>query len=186
MAFDTKVVKIGSADDFRAKVFSPQTYGAEAFPKIKADVEARAVDAVKLAQAITADKQAATKTYGVPAGIGAVFPVKFTGTVTERKANYNVVKIDGMDPAITVRVQTGPALNGTDLRDATGKITFGQFVNQIQYQDAGSAINNEVKKDVLATLKPDELTGKTVSVVGAFTLINPKNWQVTPVSIEVK
>jgi ABC-type branched-subunit amino acid transport system ATPase component len=58
-------------------------------------------------------------------------------------------------------VQTGPAINGTDLRDATGTIEFGQFTNQIEYQDAGSAINNEMKKAVLAGLDPSALTGKT-------------------------
>jgi predicted lipoprotein len=85
-----------------------------------------------------------------------------------------------------VRVQTGPAVNGTDLRDATGTIEFGQFTNQIQYQDAGSAINNEMKKTVFAGLDPDQLDGKTATVIGVFKLINPKNWLVTPVKVDVR
>ncbi len=85
-----------------------------------------------------------------------------------------------------MRVQTGPALNGTDLRDATGQIEFGQFKNQIEYQDAGSAINDEVKKVVLAGIDPAGLTGKTVTVIGVFKLVNPKSWIVTPVRIDVQ
>ncbi|MGT2466735.1 DUF2291 family protein [Mesorhizobium atlanticum] len=29
--------------------------------------------------------------------------------------------------------RSGPAINGTDLRDATGDIVFGKFKNQIEY-----------------------------------------------------
>ena len=112
--------------------------------------------------------------------------MKFTGIVTDRKANYNAIQIDGLPSDVTVRVQTGPALNGTDLRDATGTIAFGQFTNQIEYQNAGSAINNEVKKNLLSAIDPDKLAGKSLSVVGVFQLINPKSWLVTPVKLEVK
>lgn len=185
MALDTTVVHIGSEQDVRQKSFSAQAYGAEQFPKIRDAVEHRAVDALTLEKAIATDKKAAGEQYGVAGSVGPILPVKFTGTVTDRKANYNTVLIDGLPSDITVRVQTGPALNGTDLRDATGTITFGQFTNQIEYQNAGSAINNEVKTQVLSKIDPDKLNGKSLSVVGVFQLINPKNWLVTPVKIEV-
>jgi len=186
MAFDTKIVQIGSEADVQVQKFSPVAFGAEQFPIIKQSVETRAVDAVELSQAIAADKKAASEKYGVKTSTGPVFPVKFTGVVGERKANYNVVAVEGLPPELTVRVQTGPALNGTDLRDATGQIEFGQFKNQIEYQDAGSAINNEVKKVVLDGLDPAALSGKTVSVIGVFKLVNPKSWIVTPVRFDVQ
>ena len=186
MALDTTIVQIGSEHDVQEKKFSPQTYGAEQFPIIKQSVETRAVDAVELATAIAADKKAAGEKYGVKTTTGPVLPVTLTGVFGERKANYNVLAVEGVPPEVTVRVQTGPALNGTDLRDATGQIEFGQFTNQIEYQDAGSAINNEVKKQVLAGIDPAQLTGKTVTVVGVFKLVNPKNWIVTPVRLDVK
>jgi predicted lipoprotein len=186
MAFDTKIVRIGSENDVRVQKFSPQAFGAEQFPLIQQSVETRAVDAVELAQAIAADKKAAGEKYGVATSTNPVLPVKFTGVIGERKANYNVVAVEGLPPELTVRVQTGPALNGTDLRDATGQIEFGQFRNQIEYQDAGSAINNEVKTAVLGGIDPASLSGKTVSVIGVFKLVNPKNWVVTPVRFDVK
>ena len=186
MAYDTRVVTIGSEHDVREQGFSAEAYGAKTFPEVKADIEKRAVDAVELANAIAADKQAAAAKYGVAGGTGPVIPVTFTGTVGERKSNFNVVSVPGLPPELTVRVQTGPALNGTELRDATGKIAFGQFTNQIEYQDAGSALNNEVKKQVLAGIDPAALTGKTVTVTGVFRLVNPKSWIVTPVRFEVK
>jgi predicted lipoprotein len=186
IALDAKVVKIGSENDVRQQAFSPETYGAEQFPKIQANVEERAVPAAELAAAIAADKKAAGEKYGTATSTGPVMPVTLTGTFGARKSNTNEMKIDGLPPETVVRVQTGPAVNGTDLRDATGTIEFGQFTNQIQYQDAGSAINNEMKKAVFAGLDPETLDGKQATVVGVFKLINPKNWLVTPVKVEVK
>jgi predicted lipoprotein len=186
IALDTKVVRIGSEGDVRQQAFSPETYGSEQFPKIQADVEKRAVPAAELATAIAADKKAAGEKYGVATSTGPVFPVTLTGTFSTRKSSINEMKIDGLPPETVVRVQTGPAVNGTDLRDATGTIEFGQFTNQIQYQDAGSGINNEMKKAVLGGLDVDTLDGKSATVVGVFKLINPKNWLVTPVKVEVK
>lgn len=186
IALDTKVVRIGSEEDTRKAGFSPEAFGAETFPKVQAAVEAKAVDAPTLAAAIAADKAAATKQYGVPAGTGSVFSVKFTGTVGEGKSGIYAVTADGMPEGVGIRMQTGPAINGTDLRDSTGEIQFGQFTNQIEFQNAGSAINKEMKKQVLDAVDTANLTGKTVAVTGVFRLVNPKNWLVTPVRLEVK
>ncbi len=39
---------------------------------------------------------------------------------------------------------------------------------------------------MLANVDTSALTGKTIAVVGVFKLINPKNWLVTPVRLEVQ
>jgi predicted lipoprotein len=186
IALDTKVVQIGSEHDVRKAVFSPETYGVAEYPKVKANVEERAVPAAELATAITASKAEAGKKFGIATSTGPVISVTFKGIVGEKKGNTHTIAVEGLPEGLQIRVQTGPAINGTDLRDATGTIEFGQFKNQIEYQDAGSALNNEVKKQVLAPIDMAALTGKTVSVVGVFKLINPKNWLVTPVRLEVQ
>lgn len=84
------------------------------------------------------------------------------------------------------RLQTGPVLTGTELRDVTGKIQFGDFTNQIEYQNAGSAINQALKASLLDKLDRTALSGKLVEGVGVFRLLTPNNWLVTPVSLEVK
>lgn len=182
MALDTTVVRIGSDQDVRAAKFSPEAFGAEAFPKVQANLTTRAVDAVALAAAIAADPKAAEAKYSV----GGVYPIKFEGVVGEGKSGIYYVDVAGLSAPLRLRVQTGPAINGTELRDATGEISFSQFTNQIEYQDAGSALNKELKKLVLDGIDNATLTGKTVAVVGAFKLVNPKNWLITPVSLEVK
>jgi predicted lipoprotein len=185
MALDTTVVRIGSAEDTRKAGFSPETYGKQEFPKVQAAVEKRAVDAATLAAAIQKDQAAAAKQYGVDATMGPEMSVKFTGVAGKGQSGVYEVKVPNLPDDIKVRVQTGPAINGTDLRDAIGTIKFGQFKNQIEYQNAGAALNNEMKKQVLSKVDTSSLTGKTISVVGAFLLINPKNWFVTPVKLSV-
>ncbi|MBP6711048.1 MAG: DUF2291 domain-containing protein [Propionivibrio sp.] len=182
MALGTTVVPI---DQVKSDVFSPAEYGKKDFPRIQAAIETAAVDAAELAAAIAADKAAAAEKYGKPGSVGPIFPVKFTGVVGEGSSGVFKVKVEGMPEGSGIRVQTGPAINGTEVRDATGTVDFGQFTNQIEYQDAGSALNNEVKAQVIGELDREKLPGKTVEVVGAFQLINPANWMVTPVRFKV-
>ncbi|SET81627.1 DUF2291 family protein [Paracoccus homiensis] len=186
MAIDTTVVQIGSDADVRAQVFSPDSYGQAEFPRIAEVVKSRAVDAATLAPAVLADKNAAAEEYGVPASTGAIMFTTVTGTVGEGKSGVYKLQAEGVPDDITVRVQTGPAVNGTDLRDAPGDIEFGQFKNQIEYQDAGSGINRAMKAAILDPIDNSDLTGKTMTVTGAFRLINPKNWMITPVELSVE
>lgn len=186
MALDTTVVRIGSEGDVRQQAFSPDTYGAAEFPRIQANIEGRAVDALTLAPEVIADKAAAAEKYGTRASTGSIVPVRLTGVAGESKAGVYTLAVEGLPQTITVRVQTGPAVNGTDLRDAPGDIAIGQFRNQIEYQNAGSAINREMKKQVLDGIDAANLKGKTIEVVGAFRLVNPQNWLVTPVRVAVK
>jgi predicted lipoprotein len=186
MALSTKVVKIGSPADAQPGAFSAPEYGASEFPKVQAAIVGRAVDAAVLAAAIAKNQPAAEKAYGVPGDVGPEISVKFTGIVSKSKSGISVVKAAGIPSTVLIRVQTGPAINGTDLRDATGTIAFGQFTNQIDYQNAGSALNKEMKKQVLSKIDTSKLTGKTMSVVGVFQLINPNGWLVTPVKVDVQ
>lgn len=186
MGLDTTVVPIGSSVGESSGQFSPEEYGKTEFPKVQKAIEQRAAPADVLANAIADDKDAAVKKYGVPTDIAPIMAVKFTGTVGEGTSGMYNVKVDGVPSDLTIRVQTGPAINGTVLRDGVGNIEFGDFTNQIEYQNAGAAINSEMKKEVLQGLDRDHLTGKKVTVVGAFQLINPNNWLVTPVRLSVQ
>jgi predicted lipoprotein len=185
MALDTKVVKIGSPANIEPGVFSPPAFGAAEFPKVQAGIESRAVDAATLGAAIAKNQDDAAKQYGVPLNSGSEISVKFTGVAGKSDMGVYTIAVEGV-PNTTIQVQTGPAIYGTDLRDATGAISFGQFVNQIDYQNAGSALNKEMKKQVLSKIDVANLTGKTISVVGAFKLTKPDKWLVTPVQLTVR
>jgi predicted lipoprotein len=186
MGLNTKVVNLGSEVAAQPGAFDPAAYGVAQFPKIQSEIESRAVDAATLAAAIAKDPTAAGTKYGVQGEIGPEFSVKFTGVAGKQIFGVYTINVPGVSNSVTVRVQTGPAINGTDVRDATGTITFGQFTNQIDYQNAGSALNDQVKAQVLAQVDTAKLTGKTVSVVGVFQLVVPNSWLITPVKLDVQ
>lgn len=187
MAMSVNVVKIGSSADTQTQAFEPAAYGKKQFPKTRKEIEHRAVSADVLAAAIAKDADAAGQQYGVAgSGAGPEMSIKFTGVMGKEDSGVYEVKVPNVPDSLVIRVQTGPAINGTDLRDASTDINFGQFTNQIDYQNAGYAINDEMKQEVLAKLDTARLTGKTVTVVGVFQLINPDGWLVTPVSLEAK
>ncbi len=186
MVLGTKFVSTSSSVASGPKKFSAAEYGKTEFPKVQAAIRKRAVPAATLAQGIAADQAAAAKKYGVDAGTGPEMSVSFTGVATTSTSGIYTVKVAGLPAGLLVRVQTGPAINGTDLRDATGDITFGQFTNQINYQNAASALNQQMKSKVLAGVDAAHLSGKTISVVGVFQLINPTGWLVTPAELSVQ
>ena len=111
-------------------------------------------------------------------------PVRLAASPAKANRASTISRSTGVPDEIHIRVQTGPAINGTDLRDAPGDIKFGQFKNQIEYQDAGSGINRAMKKAVLDPIDTANLSGKTIDLVGVFRLINPKNWVITPVKVD--
>lgn len=185
IALDTKVVEVGGEGDLRQQAFDPDHFGLEEFPRIRDAVSERAPEATILAEELAANKKAAIDAYGTMAGAFPVMPVSFTGTVGEGKSGIFNIDVDGMPEGVSIRVQMGPAINGTELRDIPGDIEFGAFKNQIEYQNAGSGINRAMAAEVLSDLDRDALSGKTISVTGVFTMINPRNWLVTPVTLEV-
>lgn len=186
MALDTKVVRIGSSDDVRLQAFDPDVYGAEQFPRIQAFVDGKAVDAATFGAELAADKDEAAKKYGTPATTGSIIPIRITGVAGDVRAGVYNLAVEGLPEGTNVRVQTGPAINGTDLRDVPGDIAIGQFRNQIEYQNAGSGINRAMSAAVLQGISGTDLKGKTLEVTGVFRLVNPKNWLITPVKIAVR
>jgi predicted lipoprotein len=186
MVFSVKVVGKGSSVGAGPTAFSAAAWGKEHFPEVQAAIAKKAVPASELAPAVLADPTAAGKRYGVDGGTGPEISTTFTGTVGAAQDGVYPVTVSGLPDDLLIRIQTGPAINGTDLRDATGTVKFGQFTNQIDYQNAGAALNDQLKKQVLAKVDGSSLEGKTVTVTGAFQLINPKGWLVTPSDLEVK
>ncbi|MGI8679770.1 MAG: DUF2291 family protein [Jatrophihabitans sp.] len=188
IALGTKVVSNSSPLFAGQQKFSAAPFAKKNFPKVQADIAKRAVPAATLAAALKANQDAAAKKYGVPVsgGVGPEVAVSFSGTFgKDDGSGIYTVTVPGLPKTIVVRVQTGPAINGTDLRDATGKFHFGQFTNQIDYQNAASALNDKLKTTVLAKLPSASLTGKKVTGVGVFQLINPEGWLLTPAKLSV-
>ncbi len=164
--------------------FSPEAYGEKTFPEIKKTVTQRAAPAPKLAQALSDDEDAAIADYGVEGAVAPVLSVEATGTVESCDGGICTLDVADMPEGQVMRVQVGPAVNGTALRDGAGGIAFGDFKNQIEYQNAAAGINNAMKEAVLSDLDRDALPGQQLHVLGVFQRIIPNNWLITPVALE--
>ncbi|MER7692817.1 DUF2291 domain-containing protein [Streptomyces sp. NPDC097610] len=188
------VIAIGATTTYRSDSearaggrpkFDPAKYAAETYePKIVPAIEKNAVNVATLYKAIAADPEAAGKQYGHRAGTGPYsYAVTLAGTAGATQSGLMRVTVPGLDKA-RVSVQVGPAINGTALRDAPGLIAFGQFTNQVDYADAATALNTEMKTKVLKSFDPSAARDKKITVIGAMTPLTADVLTITPVSIE--
>ena len=170
--------------------FHAAPWAAKQYPKtVLPYVEKNAVDLTTLLTALSADQKKAEQQYGHNAGTGSgySFPVQFTATAGADSGGLVPLTVTGAPEDWTVSLQVGPAINGSALRDVSGKISFGSFENQIDYQNAALALNDQVKSTVLADLDPATLDGKTIDVVGTFAEgANPVFVGVVPTSVTVR
>jgi len=117
------------------------------------------------------------------------YAVKLTGKVVAADTGSRAATIDvdaDGDGKADAKVQIGPAVRGTALRDTLEFVNFNEFKNQIEWAQFGKAFNEKINTSLLASLPRDGLTGKTVTVTGAFPL--PASLQlplVTPAEITV-
>jgi predicted lipoprotein len=188
-ALSTKVVSAEDHAAASADEFDPATYAAEIFEsEIVPQIEEDAVPLPELLDALAADEAAAQEQYGNTSGASSSwsYPVSGSGIAGTPVNGLLPVTVEGVDPAIVVYVQIGPAINGTAIRDVTGTISFDQFTNQLEYQQVATELNNLVRDTVLADVDPASLPGATVDFVGAYTAVNPALVSIVPVVFEVQ
>ncbi|MFI6506526.1 DUF2291 family protein [Streptosporangium sp. NPDC050855] len=186
IGFSTQYRSTESAAASGPKRFDPAAFGAQNYEsKVVPAIEKKAVELPVLVRALAADKDAAGERYGVRQGTGPYsFAVKGTGEAGTAKSGLMPVTVPDLPEGTRVSLQVGPAINGTALRDAAGYITFGQFLNQVEYADAATALNNQMRQKLLTTLDAPSLAGKKITFVGAFSLLSPSVVTITPISIE--
>jgi len=98
---------------------------------------------------------------------------RITGADTATRAATIDVDTDG-DGTADLTVQIGPVFKGTALRDSIDFISFNSFANQIEYAKFGKALNAHIYETTLAALPRDKLVGRKVTLLGVFTLDDPK------------
>ena len=166
----------------------PTAYAESAWAaKVVPTISQKAVEATTLLPALKQDATAAASTYGIASVSGGAptYMVKGSGTVA---------KIDTDDPQGPVRVElggglsiqiaTGPVITGTALRDAV-QIGFGEFTNQIDFQNVGTELNTKSKTEVIAKVDLTSLKGKKLAFEGAFTAASIDQVLVVPTKLAV-
>jgi predicted lipoprotein len=165
--------------------FNPDQYGRKTYPKAVATLAKNAQPLPALAAALEKDADATGAKFGHRAGNGPYsFAVRGEGIAGKTSDGAMSVKVKDVPKGTNVAILTGPAIPGTAIRDAVGFIKFGQFLNQLEFADAATALNNQVKAQVLKKLDAPGLKGKRIRFLGAFTYLAPTVITITPVRVE--
>ncbi len=174
-----KIVKTPTAEEKAAaeakNAFDPAArvdaiWQSQAIP----DLEKRAGDLRTVLQLVAASPDEAGAKYGNPrkqSGSPWTYAVKLSGKIvatdtTSRAATLDV-DVDG-DGKADAKIQIGPAIRGTALRDALDFVDFNSFKNQIEWAQFGKAFNEKVNTSLLAGLPREGLVGRSITVTGAF------------------
>ncbi|MEI9431921.1 DUF2291 family protein [Mesorhizobium sp. Cs1299R1N3] len=138
------------------------------------------------------DPAAAGAKYGNPrkqANSPWTFAVRVEGKIiaanTQSRAATMDIDVDG-DGKADARIQIGPAMRGTALRDSLDFVQFNDFTNQIDFAQFGKAFNAYADKAVLSKLPREALEGRAAKVVGAYTIEGGQDLPlVTPAEAEI-
>jgi predicted lipoprotein len=147
-----------------------------------------------LLQALQADAEAAKQEYGHREGQRPYnFLVRGEAKVlsVDTTSRAGTIDIDLLpdDGQADAKLQVGPVIRGTSIRDALPFIQFNMFLNQLEYASVSNTMNEKVVAEVIGEQDLASLQGKTVDFEGAFTLEEGKALTevlITPVKLTVK
>lgn len=174
-----------------------QTFSADSYvdsiweSKVVPTVTEKAVDLATLLTALDANADEAKKQFGIREGEGAThFIVKGEGEVgrLDQSSPHGTItiRLPKYTGKTEIKMQIGSVFRGTALRDAVGFIKFNEFVNQLQYAEVATKLNDRVFATVIPALKklePASLQGKSLIFYGVFTLQEREKIMLTPVKI---
>ena len=191
-----KIIKTPTAEEAAEEAsggFNPERQASALWtPKVVPYLTTRAGPFAEVAALIGSNLDEAAAKYGHKEKEGNApwtFAAKVSGTVvkaeTKSRAAYLDTDVNG-DGKADVRVQIGPVIKGTAIRDSLDFVNFNQFKNQIQWAEFGKAFNAHANETLLQALPREGLEGKRIDAIGAYPL--PASGQLpllTPVTITI-
>ncbi|QRM54159.1 DUF2291 family protein [Sinorhizobium sp. BG8] len=175
-----KIIKTPTAEEAANEAsggFNPDTMVGEIWDaKVVPYLDKKAGPFPEVATLAASDVEAAGAKYGHKEKQGSApwtFATRIDGTIVaeelKSRSAYVDVDVDG-DAKADVRVQIGPAVRGTAIRDSLDFVNFNEFKNQIEWAQYGKSFNTHLNKLVLEKLPRENLVGKKVQAVGAYPL----------------
>ena len=176
-----------------AAKFDPQEMVADMWePTVLPYLEKKAGDFSEVTALAREDAEVAGQKFGHKEKQGTspwTVVVKLNGKIvaanTESRAGSINVDSNG-DGKADARIQIGPVMRGTALRDCLDFVTFNDFTNQIDFAQFGKAFNLHVDKNLTSKLPRDGLLGQHVSLLGAYPLVSPDEIPlITPATLKL-
>lgn len=154
--------------------------------------EGKQQDAATVVADIAKDVDAAGESYGFGSadqGNTWSFVVNGKGKVLEvdQESRQGLMSVDlePYDDKADLKIQVGPIIKGTAIRDTVEMIKLSDFANQVLFASVSKAFNEIVLADVIGKLDLAAMTGQEITFLGAFTYKSADEVVVTPVQIEV-
>lgn len=160
--------------------------------KVLPHLQETGTDMASLAPALETDLDTAGENHGYrpssegsPWNFATLVKGRIVAAKTDTRAATADVDVNG-DGNVDVVLQLGPVIRGTSLRDVLPFFDFTSFTDQIEFAQLSRALNSKAYETVLKDLPLEDLVGRDVTAVGAFTMRGKGNAiLVTPVEIEV-
>jgi predicted lipoprotein len=176
---------------FQADEFVAAVWDEEVIPIF----ESEAVDCATVLDALRADRTAACEQYGLRRETGEpfyAFKVRGTAAVVEfdDSSRNGVILVDLLPDLgqVDTRLQVGPVIRGTAIRDALEFIRFTDIGNQLQFAALANEFNARMRQDSVEPLNLEEIAGERISFLGAFRLEAEQSVDdivITPVRIDL-
>lgn len=173
-------------DEQRAAILVEETYQSKLFPHIQKNAQ----DIGSIVPAIEAGLDAAGEQFafrGADQTAAWNFPVKGQGTIVAEKLDSRArnfsVDSDG-DGEADLKLQLGPVIKGTALRDVAPFYDFNNFRDQIEFAKLGRVLNDTASERIV--LEAESYIGQPASYMGVFPYgAETTEILVTPVTLEL-
>ena len=149
----------------------PSTRRSTTTPRSSRRSRRTRVDIAELLPQIIADPDGAGEKYGHRAGVSSPYAYPVTGDGVAGKVDGTLlpVTIDGLPDGVAGDAPDRP---GDQRHRAAGRrpglVDFNDFLNQIEYANAATELNNQVKSDVLADFDARAPRARRSRFIGAF------------------
>jgi len=159
-------------DDQTARFSAEEFVDENWYDHVIPTVELNAIDIYYLLTLLETDSEAAAQ-YGHREGSRPYsYLVNGVADVAEvdTSSRVGMIKLGGFeDYGQSVNILIGPVISGTALRDALPFITFGQFINQLEFADVSREMHSLIQRTVLTEFNTEQADGRQIEFYGAFT-----------------
>lgn len=174
--------------DFDAKKYVDSIWDSKVIP----NSNEKAVDIGELIKEVKSDVNGAGKKFGICSGAEGTlwnFIVKGRGTVlsVNKESRVGTVEIElaPYDSKANIKLQIGPVIKGTAVRDSLGFIKYDDFKNQMVFAEVSNAFHQKITDTLLSKTDFEALRGKEINFIGAFTFVSTNEIVVTPIKLEI-
>lgn len=183
-----KGVYFSNSEDFDVNAFVNDIWDNQLFSYY----DEKNQDAVTVLEDIRKDVNEAGENYGFgSSGQGSTwsFVIYGKGKVMEvdqeSRQGFLSVDLEPYDGKPDLKLQIGPIVKGTAIRDTIESIKLSDFANQVLFASISKAFNERTLKDVIGKLDMTTIKDQEITFLGAFTYISADEVLVTPVRVEV-